>query len=144
MCNFELWVDFAGYLPCHCIFEIKQSGQFTGICQGCTHVQLVYFEDLRLNSNTLINHIKIADYDEICIQRLGDTNGSGPTGLEIFWKAEMVQRKLKIVTGNGEEASRVKALVKGVAGKESPIQVRFGCPERLSNGSTRTRRPPVE
>ena len=74
-------------------------------------MQFVYREDLRLNSDATIAHIKIANNDKIRVQRLGDTDSGRTTGFEVFWQTQMVKRKLKILATNSQKAGRVEALI---------------------------------
>ena len=77
-------------------------------------MELVHLEDLRLNGNAAVVYVEVADDDEVCIEGLGDADGGGAAGLEVLGKAEMIERKEEIVTGNGEEANGAEALVERI------------------------------
>ena len=55
-----------------------------------------------------------ADDDEVGVEGLGDADGGGAGGSEVGGKAEVVERVLAVVAGDGEEAGGGEALVEGV------------------------------
>ncbi len=55
-----------------------------------------------------------ADDDEVGVEGLGDADGGGARGLEVDGEAEVIERVLAVVAGDGEEAGGGEALVEGV------------------------------
>jgi hypothetical protein len=76
--------------------------------------QPVYFKDLRLHGNPVVGNGVAAYNHKVGVEGLGDADGGGARGSEVNGKAKVVESKLPVVAGDGQEACRGEALVKGV------------------------------
>ena len=109
-----------GDLPGDGILDIKEAGEFGGVFEGLRHAQLVGLEDLGLDGDALRSagggggDVVATYYDVVGVEGLSDADGGGSGGFEVDGEAEVVEGELAVVTGDGEEAGRVEALVEGV------------------------------
>ena len=92
----------------------KRRGSSLESASGWDRLQLVDVEDLRLDGDAAVADGVAADDDEVGVEGLGDADGGGAGGLEVDGKAEVVERVLAVVAGDGEEAGGGEALVEGV------------------------------
>ena len=75
---------------------------------------MIDVEDLGLDGDAILVDGVVADDDVVGVEGLGDADGGGAGGAEVGGKAEMVERELEIVAGDGEEACGGEALVERV------------------------------
>jgi hypothetical protein len=107
-------IDLTCYLPCDGVFDVEEAGEFARVFQRSGETQLVDLEDLCLHGDPVVGNGVAAYNHKVGVEGLGDSNGGCAGGSEVNGKAKVVQRKLPVVAGDGQEACRGEALVKGV------------------------------
>src|SRR6266851_3015170 len=110
----ELGVDLPGYLPGHGVLDVEEAGEFARVLEGLRHAEVLDVEDLGLDGDAGLIDRVAADYDEVGVEGLGDADGGGARGFEVYGEAEVVEGVLAVVAGDGEEAGGGEALVQGV------------------------------
>ena len=117
-------IDLACDLPGDGVFYIEEAGQIAGVVERLRELQLVDVEDLRLDGDASIADGIAAYDDEVGVEGLGDADGGGAGGLEVDGKAEMVERELAVVAGDGQKAGGGEALIERVGeGVADPVEV---------------------
>ena len=120
----EVRVDLAGDLPGESVLDVEEAGELAGVGEGLRHVELIDVEDLGLDGDAVLVDGVVADDDVVGVEGLGDADGGGAGGAEVGGKAEVVERELAIVAGDGEEAGGGEALVEGVGeGIADPCEI---------------------
>src|SRR5215469_441529 len=124
LCDVEMRVDLTSDLPREGILDIEEALQFARILDLGGHAQVVHLENLGLSGDAAVRHVIAADDDIVGVESLGDADSRGAGGTEVSREAEMIERVLAVVAGNGEEAGRIQALVEGVGeGLADPREV---------------------
>jgi hypothetical protein len=120
----EVWIDLAGDLPGDGVFDVEEALEFAGVGEGLRHAELIDVEDLGLDGDTVLIDGVVADDDVVGVEGLGDTDGGGAGGAEVGGEAEVIERELEVVAGDGEEACGGEALVEGIGeGVADPAKV---------------------
>ena len=88
-------------------------------------VGVVLAEDLHCDAAAA--HSIAAYDDEVGIEGLGDADGSRSRGTEVHGEAEVVESKLSIIAGYGEESYGGQALIEGI-GKRVADPAEVGLP----------------
>ena len=91
---------------------------------GAGHAQVVDLEDLGLDGDSSVGDVVAADDDVVGVEGLGDADGGSAGGTEVGREAEVIERVLAVVAGDGEEACGGEPLIESVGeGLADPCEV---------------------